>query len=286
MNNNIKPLFEINFSTILISTAAVMAKLISLPAQYLIFLRCVFAVVFLFLIMKVFQESFRINIKRHAGFFLLSGVLMAGHWVTYFLAIQVSNVAVAVIAIFTHPVLTTLLEPVFFKSRIEMRNVFFSLIVMVGIFIIMPTYDLRNDITMGFYLGFISAWMYSLRNILSKKYITVYSGYTIMFYQMIIAMIVLIPFGIRYFEPIGKQNLMYLVFLGLVSTAIGHAFFVRSLKYYSASTVSIISTMLPVYAILWAYLILDEQPGNNIILGGIVILGVVLTQNVMRYKKT
>lgn len=285
MNKNLRPIAEINLATLFISTSGILGKLITLPAPLTILIRSVFAVFFLILLMKIFRIHKKVNFKKHLGFFVVSGICLAGHWVFYFYAIQISTVAVAVISLFTYPVITTLLEPLFLKTRLENFNIVSSVVVLIGVFIIIPAFDLDNNITLGILAGILSSVMYSCRNILSKKYIHEYSGIAILLNQLIFAIICLIPFGFVYAVHISTSNLIYLIILGLMTTALGHVLFVRSLQYYSTSTVSIISSLQPVYAVLWAVIIINESLNSKVLIGGSLIFAVVIAQNLNAYKK-
>ena len=210
---------------------------------------------------------------------------MGGHWVTYFISIQLSNVAIAMITLFTFPVITTLIEPLFFKTKISGVNLFTSLLVMFGIYWMVPAFDLGNTTTIGIMWGLLSAVLYSIRNLMNKRYVNVYPGTSIMFYQMIVAAVLLLPTVLIY--PLGGSldNLYYILTLGLITTAIGHTLFVRSLKHFSTSTASIINGMQPVYGILLAALFIGEQPSFKTMIGGVCILITVGIQSFVEYKK-
>ncbi len=285
MKQQLRSILEVNLATVFISTSGVLGKLITLSPVLTIFVRSILGIIFLLAFMKIVKINTRINIKSHFAFFLLSGASLAGHWVLYFYSIQISTVAVAVIALFTYPVVTTLLEPLFFKTSIEMHNIVASIIVLIGVVIIVPDFDLNNNITFGVFVGIISSILYSCRNLLSKKYIQHYSGVTILFYQLIVASIFLLPLGIYNYAPVSKTQIVYLLFLGLVTTTLGHVLFVRSLKHFSTSTVSIISSLQPVYAIVLAVIIINESLSLRVIIGGGIIFAMVLLQNYLAYKK-
>ncbi|MDN5216386.1 DMT family transporter [Fulvivirgaceae bacterium BMA12] len=286
MNHQLRALLEINLATLFIATSGVLVKSISLAVPVIILSRCIIGLFFLFLLIKFFKESLQVNFLRDKRFFILSGFLLAGHWLTYFYSIQISTVAVAVISLFTFPVVTTLLEPLFFKTRIDKLNIVLSVIVIGGIILIVPSPDLNNNITLGVLFGIISSVMYACRNLMSKKYVTVYPGTSLLFYQLVVALFFLLPPGFYYLEPISTQNLIYLILLGLFTTALGHMLFLRGLKHYSASTASIISSLQPVYAIILAVIFIGEKLETRVIFGGAIIFAVVIIQNLKQLKRS
>jgi len=284
MNQRIKPLVEINISTLLISTAAVIAKLSDLPAPILILFRCLIAALFLLLIKRLIKSTYKIDFHKHGKLMVLSGVLLAAHWITYFFSIQISSIAIAVITLFTFPAVTALLEPLFFGSSLKKRTVLFSLLILLGIIILVPVYDFGDHMTQGLMLGLISSVLYAIRNLLSKKFIAIYSGYSIMFHQLVIAAAASIPVAFFYIQPIPSGEIIYLLFLGVVTTAVGHVLFVKSLQYFEAAAASVIAGLQPVLAIFWAFLIVGEAINARILLGGFIILTVVTLENLIDYR--
>lgn len=277
---------ELNLATFMIASSAVFGKLISISAVATIFYRCLLAAAFIYLIARFFRVGLQFDVKRHWRFFISGAFFLVAHWVTYYMAIRTAGVAVAMLSMFTYPIVTTLLEPLYFKSSFSKFNLLSSLGIVIGIAFLVPDFDLNNPITLGVGLGIISALFYSIRNLLSKKYIEVYSGTSIMFYQMLMGSILLSPLMLIQKEvPLGR-DLALLLGLSLMATAIGHTMFVRSLKYFSTSTASIISSVQPVYGIILAALVTDEKNKPIVFIGGAIILVVVILQSLRQTLKT
>ena len=117
---------------------------------------------------------------------MLSGLFLGAHWVTYFYALHLSNVAIGMLSLFTYPVITALLEPLFFKTKLSINQLFLSGLVVVGIYFLTPEMNFENSYTKGVLMGIISGVFYSLRNILTKKNISHFNASKVMFYQMIV----------------------------------------------------------------------------------------------------
>jgi drug/metabolite transporter (DMT)-like permease len=83
-----------------------------------------------------------------------------------------------------------------------------------------------------------------------------------------------------------KSQYPFVFLLALLTTAIGHTMFVKSLKYFSASTASIISSTLPVFGIIIAYYFLNEVPKLNTILGGTLIVSTVVIEGIRSKNKS
>ena len=77
----------------------------------------------------------------------------------------------------------------------------------------------------------------------------------------------------------------FVIVLALLTTAIGHTMFINSLKYFKASTASIIGSTQPVFGIIIAYFFLNEIPTVNTFLGGSLILATVIIESIRSNKK-
>jgi drug/metabolite transporter (DMT)-like permease len=67
--------------------------------------------------------------------------------------------------------------------------------------------------------------------------------------------------------------------------AIGHSMFVNSLKHFTSSTASIMTSALPIYGILIAFFFLGEIPNKNVYIGGLLIISTVLIEGIRSHKK-
>ena len=150
---------------------------------------------------------------------------------------------------------------------------------------LVPEFDLENDQVKGVLVGVFSALLYALRTLLLKKHVQRYNGTVIMFHQMFLVSVLLAPF-LFYMDltPIPSQ-LPYLILLAIITTAIGHTLFVKSLRFFDVSTASIISSLQPIFGIILAYLLLNEVPATNVYYGGIIILFSVVVESLRTKNK-
>ena len=229
-------LIELNIAVLLISTSGVLGRYILMPPPITIWWRCLFAAILLGAFCWYKKIDLNISKSRDWKIIIISGLFFGAHWVTYFYALQLSNVAIGMLSLFTYPVITVLLEPIFFKSKLNIKHVLLGIIVLIGIYFLTPEFTLENNYTKGVLFGLISSIFYALRNILLKKKIAHYQGSMLMFYQMVIITLVLWP-AFFFFEMNARTNDWgALIVLALVTTAIGHTLFVMSFKNFSIST--------------------------------------------------
>jgi drug/metabolite transporter (DMT)-like permease len=284
--SRLKTLAQLNLSTFLIAFSALYSKLLPLPPSLIICGRCLFAVLALGVYLPFKKRNLKLNSVKSYWIMLIAGVLLSIHWTTYYLSIQTSSVAIGVISLYTFPVITSFVEPFFFKKKIIIADVAAAILVLTGIFIILPLKTLDQNVILGLVYGLISAITYSFRNLVTKKYFSGNSASVSMFYQVLISFILLAPFTGLFTSPISLYQWTQLFILGTLLSAIAHTLFLNSLKRMTVSQASIISGLQPVYAVILAFFILDEKPGINTLAGGILILVSVYLEAFRYYRSS
>ena len=241
--------------------------------------------VFVYLYCRYKKISLKLKSKKDRATFIIGGLLMGVHWVTYFYALKLSNVGLAVLSLYTFPVITALLEPLFVKVKFDSVNILLAIMVLLGIYILVPELNFQSSYVKGIGFGMLSALCYALRSLILMRHVNNYNGSMLMLSQLMIMSIVLLPALLFMDISVIQRQFPYVVLLGLVSSAIGHTMFINSLKYFKVSTASIISSMQPIYGIILAYFFLREIPTWNTFFGGLLILGTVIIESVRAKKK-
>ncbi|WP_111684719.1 DMT family transporter [Winogradskyella tangerina] len=283
--NHLNHLLWLTVGTIFISTSGALGKYISMPTPVIIWWRSVLAAVFLLIFCLYKGINLKIDNRKDRWTFILASVFMGAHWITYFYALKLSNVAIGMLSLFTFPVITAFLEPLFTKVKFDAIHILLGLLVLVGIYILAPEFDLKSSQLQGILLGLLSALCYSLRILILKGHVVKYNGTMLMFYQVAVLAVLLIPF----IFIMGTSNIStqypYVILLALLTTAIGHTLFVNSLKYFKASTASIIGSSQPIFGIIIAYFFLNEIPTiHTFVGGGLILLTVVIESIRSKFK--
>lgn len=271
-------------ATLFISTSGALGRYIDMPTPVIIWWRSFLAMFLLYGFCRYKKFNLKIKSSNDRFLFIISAIFMAAHWITYFYALKLSNVAIGMLSLFTYPIITALLEPLFIKVKFDPIYIILSIIVLIGMYILVPEFSLENAHLKGMLFGLLSALCYALRNIISKKLTYGYSSTTIMFYQVVIVTIVLSPV-LFFMETSGiKTQYPYVILLAVITTAIGHTMLVNSLKHFTVSTASIISSIQPILGIIIAFIFLKEIPTWNTFFGGLIILSTVIIESI-RSKK-
>lgn len=267
-----------------VSTSGALGRYIDLSPPLTIATRAVLAFIILFAYCSYKGFSFKIA-KEHRTPIFFSGIFLGAHWVTYFYSLQLSNVAIGMLSLFTYPIITAFLEPILLKTQFQKVHLFLGLLVLAGIYLLNPTFDLKNGQTLAVGIGIFSALLYSLRNIILKNRVGEYNGSSLMCFQMGVIGIVLAPFFLsdRIAEVPGQFP--WIVTLALLTTAIGHTLFLNCFRYFSITTISILSSIQPIYGIVLGAVFLKEFPSITTVFGGVLILSAVAIESLRTGNK-
>lgn len=279
-----KSLLSLHLTVALLGATALFSKIIPLSAIDITFGRSLVAFVVLALIVKFSGASLKLKCKRDYLIALGLGLIMAAHWVSYFAAMQYSSVSVGMIALFTFPVITVLLEPFFEKINLVWQDLASACVVLLGIFLIVPDVSLDNDVTLGISVGIFSALLYAIRNLCHRKYFSHYSGSHAMTYQTLVIFMCLLLFTSDELVQSESMTYLWLAVLGIFLTAIPHALIASSLKHLRVKTFSLVACMQPFYGVILAILVLDESPGWQTILGGLLVISAAIYETINAQK--
>ncbi len=263
----------IHTAVFLFGVAGLFGKLLSLPSLAIVFGRVFLASLALFLALKILKIPL-LPEKIPVLFLSFLGFVLAIHWVTFFHSIQISTVAIGLLSYSSFPIFTVFLEPLFFKEKLIKTNLFLSIVAFFGIAILIPEMEIKNKVTQGILVGLVSGFTFSVLSIFNRKFSQKYSSLLITFYECLSATLFLSPFiFLTKSEFFSFRDIILLLFLGIICTALAHTLFIKGMRHVKAQTASIIATLEPVYGILLAFLLLREIPAIRTIFGGILIIG-------------
>jgi len=206
---------------------------------------------------------------------IANGVVLALHWLSFFAAIQESTVAVGLLGFASFPLFTLLAERVFLARRLRRRDGVTVLLVTAGLALLVPELSLANPVVLGLGWGLVSGFTFALLVVMNRRWTGARTATDIAFWQNGLAALVLLPFAWAApsaIGPIGAREIMLIIVLGLVCTALAHTLFISGLAVVTAHTASVIAALEPVYGIALALVFLGEVPGLRTIAGGALIV--------------
>ncbi len=287
MNPKLRGHLAIHVAVLLFGVAGLFGKFLHISPAVIVLGRTLFASIALLAAAKTLKIDLSIRQTKDVGGFLLLGAILAAHWVTFFQAIQISTVAIGLLTFSTFPVFVVFLEPLFFREPIRRLDVAISLIVFAGLLLVIPDFDLGNNLTQGAVWGTISGLTFAILSILNRRYVSDYSPLTVALYQDGVACLLLLPIAGNALLQITPIELAQLITLGVVFTAVAHTLFIAGMEQLRAQLASLIASLEPVYGIGLAAILLGEIPSPRELLGGTLIIGAIIyaTQFAVRADK-
>lgn len=272
MKSHTEGLLSAHAAVLIFGLTALFAKLIALSAIEITLLRSVFAIAAIGLYIKYLNESLRLNSARDYLIAFLLGFFLATHWVTYFHAMQISSIAIGVISLYTYPVITVFIEPFFHGERPHIKDILSALLVLFGIYLLVPEFSLSNQAALGVFWGVLSAFLFAMRNIIHGRYFKAYPARHALFYQTLAVVVLLAPFSASVIAEVSHSQWLQLLILGVIFTALPHTLFANSLLHLKAKTTSLVGCMQVVYGTLFAAFFLAEMPDWRTIAGGLIVV--------------
>lgn len=261
----------------------IFSKLIQLPAWDITGWRTWIAAGLLFGWIWWRERSLGLSSRRDYWRMLLLGSLLGLHWITFFHSMQVSNIAIGMISLYAYPVITVFIEPWLKRTKLDWRDVASGCLVLVGIYLLVPEFDINNNFTQGVLWGLLSALTFALRNLLLGHWFSGQSAARSMSYQVLVVALLMTPVLMLSSHQPTTQDWWLLLGLGVVFTAFTHTLLGFALRYLKAKTVGLVACMQPVYAVVYEVIFLHTYPNSLTLLGGAIIMAAALYESVHKH---
>lgn len=271
-----KEILYLHLAVMFFGLSGVIARFVEIPAVLIVLGRVSCSTSLLGILLLIGKKRFRLQQWKHYLLLGMTGCVLAVHWTTFFRSIQVSTVAIGTITFSTFPLFVTFLEPLFYKEKLKKENIISAVVLLVGVLITIPEFSMENSMTRGIAWGMVSSFSYAIMTLANRYFSKHYEGMLICFYEQGTAALVLVP--VLFFVRVSwhTKDVIGVLVVGFLCTALAYTLFVTAQRKLKAQTVGLISGMEMVYAILYALLFLQEIPSIREIIGGVIILAVAL----------
>ncbi len=230
------------------------------------------------------------NIKKEVPLLLASGVAMGINWILLFEAYKYTTVSVATLSYYFAPVIVTAVCPILFREKLTSKQIICFIMSTLGLVMITGIGDIMgggSDL-IGILFGLGAAVFYATV-ILLNKFIKNVEGIHRTFLQFLAAIVVLMPYvaltsGVTLvnLNSVGWINLLI---VGLVHTGVTYCMYFSSLKELPGQKAAILSYIDPLVAVLISVTILGENMTALQAVGGILILGFTLWNEITPKSK-
>ncbi len=281
MKRTMNPRLMLITSMTVFGTLGIFVRNIPVSSGELALYRAVLAAMLIAVFLLVTKQKIPFaNIKKEVPLLLASGVAMGINWILLFEAYKYTTVSVATLSYYFAPVIVTVVCPILFKERLTGKQIVCFVMSTLGLVLITGIGDVGggNDFV-GILFGFGAAVFYATV-ILLNKFIKNVEGIHRTFLQFLSAIVILIPYVIitsgvtlGNLDGIGWINLLI---VGLIHTGVTYCMYFSSLKELPGQKAAILSYIDPLVAVLISVTILGESMTLWQVIGGILILGFTL----------
>lgn len=279
-------------SMAIFGTLAPFVRRISVASGELALYRAVMAAVLIGGYLLVTKQKIDLrSIKKELALLVVSGMAMGMNWILLFEAYRYTTVSVATLSYYFAPVIVTLAAPVLFKEKLTKKQILCFVMSTLGLVLVIGVSGFgqgSSDLT-GILFGLGAAVLYATV-ILLNKFIKGVAGIQRTFLQFLAAILILIPYvastsGVT-LGGMDAAGWACLLVVGLVHTGIAYCLYFSALKEIPGQEAAILSYIDPLVAVVISVTVLGEGISLAQIIGGVLILGFTLWNEVKTEKRT
>ena len=281
MKKIINPRMMLIASMTIFGTLGLFVRNIPVSSGELALYRAVLAALLIGIFLLVTKQKIPFsNIKKEVPLLLASGIAMGINWILLFEAYKYTTVSVATLSYYFAPVIVTVVCPVLFKEKLTAKQIVCFLMSTLGLILITGIGNVGGGSDfIGILFGLGAAVFYATV-ILLNKFIKNVEGIHRTLLQFLAAILILLPYvivtsGIT-LGTLNNVGLVNLLIVGLVHTGLTDCMYFSSLKELPGQKAAILSYIDPLVAVLVSVTILGESMTLWQVIGGILILGFTL----------
>ena len=149
------------------------------------------------------------------------------------------------------------------------------MIAVVGIFLIIPDFDLQNDVTAGILIGLCSALFFAILPFVQQRHQHI-DSMSRAFGQYTFAMLVFLLFSTKTNWNLTQIDWIYLAILGVICTVVAHTLWLRASTMLPPTNTSLIFYLGSPIAMFTSYLFLNEEMSSSKLIGA----GLIISANI------
>ena len=289
MNTHASARLKLTASMVIFGTLGIFTRNIAVSSGELALYRAILAAGLILVYLAAGRKPIPFKkIRRELPLLLLSGMAMGVNWVLLFSAYRFTTISMATLSYYFAPVIVILACPILFHERMTAKEILCFVMSTAGLVLIIGAGGAGNGTDLiGVLFGLGAAAFYAAV-ILMNKFIRQVTGIHRTLIQFTGAILILLPYvgltGGFHLEVLDGTGWVCLLVVGLVHTGVTYCMYFSALKDLSGQETAILSYMDPLVATLISVLVLGEPMALTQALGGAMILGFTLW-NELPYKK-
>lgn len=225
--------------------------------------------------------------RAHLGAFVLSGAMLALHWVTFFYSVKIGGVAVATLGFASFPAFITLIEALLLREKVGRAEWLRLLLVSLGLVLITPSFEWSDQGTEGLVWGVLSGAAFGVLAVLNRRKLRHVNAFQVAGIQNALVFLFLLPWAIPSLGQVSVSDWWLIGALGVMCTGLAHWLFVSSLRQLPARTAGLVVASEPLYAIFFAWMLFNQVPSGRMLFGAAVMMAAIFSASLaVRQKHT
>jgi len=288
MNQHTRSRLMVTGSMAIFGTLGIFTRYITVSSGELALYRAVMAALLITVFLALSGKWLDLKaIKKELPLLLFSGIAMGFNWILLFEAYRHTTISIATLSYYFAPVLVMALSPILFREKLSGKQILCFVMSTLGLVLIIGVGSAGGSIT-GILFGLGAACLYATV-ILLNKFIKNVAGLHRTVLQFYAAILVLLPYvlcsGGMHPEVLDGTGWLCLIVVGVVHTFIAYCLYFSAIKDIPGQEAAILSYVDPLVAVLVSVLILSEGIAPLQIVGGALVLGFTLWNELGNTKK-
>lgn len=253
------------------------------PVMIIVF-RLLLGITFLTILAVYTRQDFSIKLKQHAFILILAAIAVFHLWIQV-TGLQYTSAANTGWIIGTAPVFIAIMGAIFFKERINLKQLAGIVTAFAGLFLLIS----KGDVTsIGFisnkgdFLVLASAFTWGVYSMVNKKISLTYPPLMTILYLFIMMALLILPVTanketLLRLEHLSSIGWISILFLGIFCSGISYVLWAQSLKDMDSSKAGAFLYLEPFVTVFSAWIFLHENITLLMIISGIIIIiGVII----------
>lgn len=290
MSEKVKAYFQLHIAVLLFGFTAILGRLIDLQEVVIVWYRLLFTCLSLLFLPQIWQ-ALKVMSRQRFVQLIGIGIIVSLHWVFFYGAVKYSNVSVTLSCMATASFFTALVEPVITQKKHNIYELLLGIFVIPGVYII---FHFSDFFLTGIIMGLAAAFLAAVFNSLNKRMVMRQDAFSMTMVELgggWLFLTLLLPLYWQFFPETtlvtGGWDLFNLIVLAILCTTFAYVLSIHALKQLTAFANSMTINMEPIYGILLAFLIFqeNEQMDNRFYIGTVLVLLAVFLNPLLDYYR-
>lgn len=255
-----------------------LTKFVELSPVVLAFYRALISIPVLLILYAKSKEVKKMT-RKDLLLYILSGVFMAGAWLTLFASFSVTNISLAILIYNMCPVYVMFFSPMVLGEKSDNLQKLTIVMSFIGLSLLIGENIVgKNQMDIGVLYALFSGLFYAGVVMINRKIENSYSPNKVTLIQVLTATVFLLPFTIFEGGPfqiikLPEFQVFLVIVLGVIHTGIAYVVYFSTYKYLRAIEIVSYSYLEPLFSIALGVVFLKERLSVIQIIGCLLVLG-------------